>query len=112
MSLAHFGWNTPFAFTDTVPGALAADAAAQALAAQPGDTTAAPGHAARFDHAIGLLEAGEWSLAFDALGALANLGHAPAARMALMLAHRGAVLFGGSFPATRREQDRWQRHSA
>jgi len=63
----------------------------------------------RFQQAIEALETGCWSEAFSALSALANGGHAPAARIALMLARRGTLLFGGTFPATSREKALWQR---
>jgi hypothetical protein len=120
MATIHFGWNTPFSFADTAPGVLAAGAerrgvdAKQVLAAAtPGsDGTAPVSQAMRFDHAIGLLEAGEWSHAFAALSALADHGHPAAARMALMLVRRGAAVFGGHFPASRQAQDRWQHFSA
>jgi hypothetical protein len=64
--------------------------------------------AQRFDRAIQLLEASHWSQAFAELSELANHGHPPASRIALMLARRGTSLFGGAFPATRQEQARWQ----
>jgi hypothetical protein len=64
--------------------------------------------AQRFDVAIQLLEVGCWSQAFAELSELANHGHPPASRIALMLMRRGPSLFGGAFPATPQEQARWQ----
>jgi hypothetical protein len=120
MATTHFGWNTPFSFADTRPGALAADIERHGRVTQPGpdgkrqgnDGTASVTQAVCFDHALGLLEAGEWSDAFVALRDLADHGHPPAARMALMLSQRGTAVFGGHFPASRQAQDRWQHFSA
>ena len=121
MASTHFGWNTPFSFADTTPGAVAADAErrgtskrlpAPASRHQGGDGTASVSSAVCFDRALGLLEAGEWSGAYSALRELADRGHPPAARMALMLAQRGTALFGGCFPASHQDTDRWQRFSA
>ena len=76
--------------------------------------TADTGHvdpiARRFDQAIERLEAGDWSEAFAELCALANQGHPPASRIALMLAGRGTALFGGTFPATAQDKTRWQQN--
>ena len=120
MASTHFGWNTPFAFADTTPGALAIDVDRRGVVTQPLPTTETHGgggtvpvsQAVRFDHALGLLEAGEWSDAFVALRDLADHGHPAAARMALLLALRGTALFGGCFPASRQDTDRWQRFGA
>ena len=78
-------------------------------------TVDAPAHvprpdpqAQRFDRAMLLIEQGHWSQAFDEMSGLASGGHAAAARIALMLARRGAWLFGGRFTASRQEQLRWQ----
>ena len=64
--------------------------------------------ALRFEHAMQRFQKAEWSEAFIDLRALANRGHPPAARIALMLARRGASLFGGRFHATEQERARWQ----
>jgi hypothetical protein len=66
--------------------------------------------ALRFEHAMQRFQSAEWSEAFTELRTLANRGHPPAARIALMLARRGPSLFGGSFPATGQERARWQSH--
>lgn len=120
MASTHLGWNTPFSFADTTPGALAADAPRRGIASQPAPTSQRQGgggavsasQAVCFNHALGRLEAGEWSDAFVALRELADQGHPAAARMALMLAQRGTALFGGCFPASRQDQDRWQHFTA
>ena len=64
----------------------------------------------RFDRAIDLLEADHWSQVYAELCELANEGHPPASRIALMLARRGASLFGGAFPATPQQRARWQQN--
>lgn len=63
----------------------------------------------RFGRAIECLEEGDTAAAFAELSELASQGHAPSARIALMLARRGTSLFGGSFSATAAEQAQWQR---
>jgi hypothetical protein len=69
---------------------------------------AAPGPNPDFGHALDELEAGHWPQAFAELGALADTGHAPAARIALMLAARGGLLFGGHFRATPQALANWR----
>ena len=64
--------------------------------------------ALRFDEAMRLATHEQWAPAFDALAGLANAGHPASARMALMLARRGAALFGGRFAATAQEVHHWQ----
>ena len=66
------------------------------------------GVALRFDAAIRLATQEQWAPAFDALAGLANAGHPASARMALMLACRGAALFGGRFAASAQEMQHWQ----
>ena len=64
--------------------------------------------ALRFDEAMWLATQEQWAPAFEALAGLANSGHPASARMALMLARRGAALFGGRFGATAQEMQHWQ----
>jgi orotate phosphoribosyltransferase len=64
--------------------------------------------ARRFDDAMHLLTHQQWAPAFDVLAGLANSGHPAAARMALMLARRGAALFGMRFAASAQDKVRWQ----
>jgi hypothetical protein len=62
-----------------------------------------------FGEALGLMEDGCWELAFARLARLADVGHPPAARIALLLVHRGTRLFGGSFRASAQQLAAWQR---
>ena len=74
--------------------------------------SAAPHHndaAPDFGVALTHLEAGAWASAFTELAALANSGHASAARIALMMASRGGAMFGGYFHATPADLARWRR---
>ena len=64
--------------------------------------------ALRFDAAMRLATHQQWAPAFEALAGLANAGHPASARMALLLARRGAALFGGRFAATAQETQHWQ----
>ena len=64
--------------------------------------------ALRFDEAMRLATQEQWAPAFKALAGLANAGHPASSRMALMLARRGAALFGGRFAATAQEMQHWQ----
>lgn len=66
--------------------------------------------AQRFDRAIALLETGDGTGAFAELTELANQGHPPASRIALMLARRGTSLFGGTYPATDEQRACWQQN--
>ena len=70
----------------------------------PHDPAAAP----NFGVALAHLEAGAWARAFTELAALANGGHASAARIALMMASRGGAMFCGYFHATPRDLARWR----
>ena len=63
--------------------------------------------ARRFDAALQLLETGDAWQAYAELARLAERGHPPAARIALMLSRRGPLLFGGDFPATPQARERW-----
>jgi hypothetical protein len=62
----------------------------------------------RFAVAIERFETGQWQQAFGELVALANRGHAPAARIASMLVRRGTSMFGGPFRADPADLARWQ----
>ena len=52
-----------------------------------------------FDRALEHFSHARWKAAFEALVPLADAGHAPAARIAALMALRGARLFGQAFPA-------------
>ena len=69
----------------------------------------APGRARHFDEAMLLMEDGSWQRAFTRLAALADTGHPQAARIAMVFVQRGALLFGGSFVASARQRECWQR---
>ena len=70
---------------------------------------AADEHARRFDDALHCMQTGRWHDAFAELAALADAGHAPAARLALLFAARGTRLFGGRYDASPRRQAAWSR---
>ena len=76
------------------------------LRRQPAAAT--PARTPDFGHALGELEAGHWPQAFAELSTLADAGHAPAARIAVMLATRGGLLFGGHHRATPQALARWR----
>lgn len=89
------------------------------LAAAPNETIATPANgwtahrdeiALQFEHAMRRFESAQWAQAFIDLRALADRGHPPAARIALMLVCRGKSLFGGTYAATREQRARWHRH--
>lgn len=68
--------------------------------------------ARHFDEAMLLMEEGLWQGAFTRLAALADTGHPQAARIAMVFVQRGALLFGGSFVASVRQRECWQRADA
>ena len=62
----------------------------------------------RFDSAVALYEAGHWEQAFEALATLADrLGHARAAKLALLMLRYGASLYGTTFAATPQQVASW-----
>ena len=63
----------------------------------------------RFTSAMELYKAGDWSHAFSALAALADLGHVPAARLALLMLRYGTGWFRTPFGATPEQVARWAR---
>jgi hypothetical protein len=67
--------------------------------------------AQRFDEALRLMEQGCWRASFTHLAELADGGHPQAARIALLFAKRGSLLFGGSFHASAEQRAGWQRAS-
>ena len=82
-------------------GALLRALHVSAPAPPQGDT--APG----FESALAQLECGDWHGAFAQLATLADGGHAPAARIALLMVNRGSVLFGGVFNAAPQQRRHW-----
>lgn len=63
----------------------------------------------RFAAAMSLYTAGDWAHAFTALAALADLGHVPASRLALLMLRYGTGWFRMSFSATPEQVARWAR---
>ena len=76
-------------------------------------TNAAPDEASalnlRFTAAMALYKGGDWAHAFAALGALADLGHVPAARLSLLMLRYGTGWFRKPFSATPEQVARWAR---
>lgn len=88
------------------PVALFADAV------RPAARPAAERQRRRFDEALRLMQDGCWSSSFTRLAELADGGHAPAARIALVFVRRGTSLFGGLFNASAEQRERWERAAA
>lgn len=63
----------------------------------------------RFAAAMALYQSGDWAHAFAALAALADLGHVPAARLALLMLRYGTGWFRTPFSATPEQIARWAR---
>lgn len=63
--------------------------------------------ARRHAAAMAAYDAAQWDRAFPALVALADAGHRPAARLALLMAARGAALYGQPFEASALQRQRW-----
>ncbi|MBS0446215.1 MAG: hypothetical protein JSR59_09720 [Proteobacteria bacterium] len=60
-----------------------------------------------FDAAVALYEQGRWADAFKALMRLADLGHAAAAKLALLMLRYGAALYGTALCAEAQQIARW-----
>lgn len=73
-----------------------------APAASETDDRAQRHAAAMFDY-----ENSHWAAAYQALAALADEGHRPSARVALLMAARGPALYGQSFEASAPQRQRW-----
>ena len=65
----------------------------------------------RFGEAMRLMEEGCWQTSFMLFAELADQGHPQAARIALLFARRGSSLFGGTFAASARRREGWERAS-
>lgn len=72
---------------------------------EPGQTSAAHGDA--YGRAIAYYEQGQWLNAFKVLTQLADDGHAPAAKLALLMLRYGASLFGMALHAEAPRIARW-----
>lgn len=90
--------------------------AAATLALAAGATTAAaaqPGvPAADSDAAMRAYEVNHWPQAYAAFAALADQGHAEAARVALLMRRHGPALYGQRFAADDRQVELWSRQAA
>jgi hypothetical protein len=60
-----------------------------------------------FTSAVRLYEDGHWEFAFERLTALDDDGHAPAAKLALLMLRYGRALYGKSFSARPAQVARW-----
>ena len=69
----------------------------------------APALSLRFAAAMALYQSGDWAHAFAALAALADLGHVPASRLALLMLRYGTGWFRTPFSATPEQVARWAR---
>ena len=69
----------------------------------------APALNLRFAAAMALYQSGDWAHAFAALGTLADLGHVPASRLALLMLRYGTGWFRTPFSATPEQVARWAR---
>lgn len=62
-----------------------------------------------FISVVRLYEGCHWEFAFDRLAVLADQGHAPAAKLALLMLRYGSSLYGTSFSAKPEQVARWAR---
>lgn len=60
-----------------------------------------------FDDALALYRQGSWSGAYGRLCALADKGHAEAARMALLMLRHGSKMHGNDWGASQAQIRRW-----
>ena len=60
-----------------------------------------------FSSAVQLYQDCHWEFAFDRLAILADQGHAPAAKLALLMLRYGSSLYGTSFSAKPEQVARW-----
>ena len=79
---------------------------AGAAAAQPSPPAVA---ATAFDDAMAAYERNHWQAAYAGFTALADGGHAEAARIATQMWRHGPVLYHTSFAATAHQVARWSR---
>lgn len=87
-----------------LPGA-AARSPSHTVSPAPAQTADAP----RFAEALRCMQQGRWQEAFSTCAELADGGHGPAARIALLFAERGTRLFGGRYQASERQRAAWRR---
>ena len=70
---------------------------------------ASPALNLRFAATMALYKRGDWAHAFTALAALADLGHVPASRLALLMLRYGTGWFRTPFSAAPEQVARWAR---
>ena len=110
---ARHGWaqrsNSLASAALVLSAALACGSANSAnTTAQPrGEASPAATADERFGAAVRLYESGHWEQAFRDLSALADLGHAPAAKLALLMLRYGSALYGTTFSTTPGQVARW-----
>ena len=78
-------------------------------AAASAQTAPAAEAAPSFDGAMAAYERNHWDQAYLAFTALADQGHAEAARIALQMWRHGPALYQRSFPANAHQLARWSR---
>jgi hypothetical protein len=100
----HMNTNESYSYADARRGAWRANRDASLA-------TPSSERARCFGEAMRLMEDGRWQQAFTRLAELADVGHPPAARIALLLVRRGTRLFGGSYSASAQQLVAWQRAS-
>ncbi len=84
---------------------LLQDAAATPEPAQ--GCTIASEYRSRFDAVVALYDQGEWREAFAQVARLADAGHAPAAKLALLMSRYGAALYAAPLRADPLQIARW-----
>lgn len=60
-----------------------------------------------YDHAVDAFRAQHYAAAFGRFAELADAGHAPSARLALVMLQNGPALFGAEWSASLDQQRRW-----
>ena len=84
-----------------------ATAHAQTAAQGAGSTSLSAQDLKSFGSATEAFKTKRFAHAYGRFMALADAGHVPSARMALLMLQNGAALFGGEFAATTSQHARW-----
>jgi hypothetical protein len=64
---------------------------------------------AQFSEAMDLYSLGKWAAAYGRFAALADQGHAEAARIALLMLRHGSKLYGASWGASQPQINQWMK---
>lgn len=96
-----------FARTPYAPRSNSLAAAALVLATARATGSAEECANEAFISAVRLYEGCHWEFAFERLARLADQGHTPAAKLALLMMRYGATLYGTSFDARLEQVARW-----